>query len=243
MMKFKIEGKEYIVPEVMTIDYYTKIFKIKELFSEEYFTAKLVSIITGAPLDELLESDYENINFIAAQILSLLPKEQPQFVDRFELDGVHYGFFPNWRELSYAEFVDMDTISTKKQDELLNMLHVLCAVMYRPIINERSEHDFDIEKYDVKKMVKRSELFKNKLDVRYVLGAQSFFTRFGKKYLDYTQLSSIQTISIWTKIKMIWIMRKLMWKLIFKSHSVGSLSQTELVETILRSTTTSTKKT
>ena len=116
MMKFKIEDKEYIVPEVMTIDYYTKIFKIKDLFSEEYFTAKLVSIITGAPLDDLIESDYENINFIAAQILSLIPKEQPEFIDRFELDGVHYGFFPNWKDLSYAEFVDIDTISTKKQD-------------------------------------------------------------------------------------------------------------------------------
>ena len=122
------------------------------------------------------------------------------------------------------------------------MLHVLCAVMYRPIISERSEHDFDIEKYDVKKMVKRSELFKNKLDVRYVLGAQSFFTKFGKKYLVYSQLSLIPKLTRWQKIKMIWIMRKMIWKVIFKSHSVGSLSQTELLETILRSTTTSTKK-
>jgi len=129
MIKFKIDDKEYKVPEVMTIDAYSKIFKIKELFSEEYFTAKLVSIITGAPIEDLLESDYEQINFIAGQILTLIPITKPEFKDRFELDGVQYGFFPNWKDLTYAEFVDIDTISTKKQDEMLNMLHVLCAVM------------------------------------------------------------------------------------------------------------------
>lgn len=242
MMNFTIEGIEYKIPQVITIDLYSKIFKIKDLFTEEYFTAKLVSICTNAPVDVLLESDYEKITFIAAHILSLLPKETPKFVDKFELDGVEYGFFPNWRDLTYAEFVDMDTISTKKQDEMLNMLHVLCAVMYRPITNKRSEHDFDIEKYDVKTMVKRSELFKTKLDVRYVLGAQTFFIKFVKRYSDYFQLSLIPKLTRWNKIKLIWKMRLMIWKVLFNKPSVGISSRTELLQTILQNTNISTKK-
>ena len=242
MIKFKIDDKEYKVPEVMTIDAYSKIFKIKELFSEEYFTAKLVSIITGAPIEDLLEGDYEQINFIAGQILTLIPITKPEFKDRFELDGVQYGFFPNWKDLTYAEFVDIDTISTKKQDEMLNMLHVLCAVMYRPITEERSEHDFDIEKYDVKTMIKRSELFKNKLDVRYVLGAQSFFTKFGRRYLAYSQASLIPKMTRWNKIKLTWKMRRIIWAAIFNKPLDGMSSQTELLEMILQSTSISTKK-
>ena len=242
MIKFKIDDKEYNVPEVMNIENYSKIYKIKDLFSDDYFTAKLVSIVSGAPVEDLLEGDYEQVNYIAAYILTQLPKDSPKFKDRFELDGVHYGFQSNWRDITYAEFVDMDTISTKKHDEMLNMLHILAAVMYRPITEERSEHDFDIEKYNVKTMVKRSELFKKKLDVRYVLGAQTFFTNFARKYSAYSQLSSIPKLSIWMKIKILWIMRKVIWSTIFNKASVGTWSQTELLQTILQNTNISTKK-
>ena len=242
MIKFKIDEKEYEVPEIMTIENYSKIFKIKDLFSDDYFTAKLVSIVTGAPVEDLLEGDYEQVNYVAAYILGQLPTETPKFIDRFELDGVHYGFLPDWKSMSYAEFVDIDTISTRKQDEMLNMLHILSAVMYRPIINERSKHDFDIEKYDVKKMTKRAELFKSKLDVRYVLGAQTFFTNFGKRYSIYSQVSLIPKLSIWKKIKLTWMMRKIIWAALFKKPLDGMSSQTELLEMILRNTNISTKK-
>jgi hypothetical protein len=193
-------------------------------------------------VDDLLQGDYEQINYLATYILGLLPTDKPEFKDRFKLDGVDYGFFPRWQEVSYAEFVDMDTISTKKEDEMLNMLHILCAVMYRPIINERSEHDFDIEKYDLKTLNKRAELFKSKLDVRYVLGAQSFFTTFVKRYLVYSQLSLIPKLSRWQKIKLTWKMRSWIWRVIFRKPLDGTLSQTELLKTILQNTTISTKK-
>ena len=174
--------------------------------------------------------------------MELLPKIKPEFKDRFELDGISYGFIPKWQDMTYAEFVDMDTIATRKQDEMLNMLHILLAVMYRPITNERTEHDFDIEKYDVKKMTKRAELFKSNLDVRYVLGAQTFFTNFGRRYSVYSQASLIPKLSIWQKMKLTWTMRKIIWAALFKKPLDGMSSQTELLEMILQSTNISTKK-
>ncbi len=242
MIKFKLEDKNYEVPEVMTIGHYTQIYKIKDLFSDDYYAARLVSIFTGAPVEDLLETDFEKVNYLAYQIMELIPKERPKFKDRFELDGVHYGFFPDWKDLSFAEFVDMDTISTKKEDELLDYLHILCAIMYRPIIKERSEHDFDIEKYDVKSMKIRAELFKKKLDVGVILAAQFFFTNFAKRYSLYFQLSSIPKMTIWMRIKLLWTMRKLIMAGLSKRSMVGLLSSTDLLETILRSTSTSTKK-
>lgn len=243
MIKFRIEEKEYNIPEFISIENYSKIYKIKDLFSDDYFSAKLINIITDAKIEDLLESDYQEVSYIASYIMSLIPIKTPEFKDRFELDGVKYGFFPNWRDLTFAEFIDMDTISTKKPEELLDMLHILAAVMYRPIVEEKSEHDFKIEKYDVKTMTERAELFKKKLDVSYILGAQFFFIKFANRFLNYTQISSIQTLSLWTKIKIIWSLRKLIWSLIFRRRSVGSLSLTELLETILRSTNMSIKKT
>jgi hypothetical protein len=242
MIKFRIEEETYEVPNFISIDNYSKIYKVKDLFSDEYFAARLISIVTGAPIEDLLEGDYTEISYLSAYILSILPQEKPQFVDSFELDGIKYGFFQNWRDLTFAEFVDMDTISTKKPDELLEMLHILAAVFYRPIVEQKSEHEFKIEKYDVSSMKERSELFKKKLDVKYVLGAQFFFIKFANRFLNYSHLSSIPKISMWTKMKIMWNMRKIIWKTLFRKPTDGILSSTELLETILRNTNISITK-
>lgn len=243
MIKFKVDEKEYKVPDFISIENYVKIFKQKDIFSEDYFAAKIINKVTDCPVEDLLEGDAQEMNYVAAYILSLIPTESPKFIDRFELDSVHYGFFPKWRDLTYAEFVDMDTISTKKPDELMNLLHILAAIMYRPITTQRSEHDFDIEKYNIESMKERAELFKKKLDIKYILGAQFFFINYARTYSSYTQMSLMKNIPIWTRIKLIWKMRKMIWTIVFKKHSVGSLSQTELLEMILQNTNISTRKT
>jgi len=242
-MEIKLGEETWDIPNYMSIENYVKIYKLKDLFSEQYFAAKLINLITDAPFDMLVKQDYETINYAAAYIMSLIPIEKKlPFVDRFELDGIHYGFFPNWRDLTFAEFVDMDTISTKPEKELLDLLHILAAIMYRPIEYQISEHNFIIEEYDLDKMKIRAELFKKKMDMRYVLGAQTFFINLGKRYSLYSQASSIQTISRWQKIKIIWTMRKMIWKSLFKKSTDGFLSSTELLEMIIQNTTTSTKK-
>ena len=237
MIKFKIDEQSYTIPDYISIENYSKIFKIKDLFKEDYFAAKLVSIITGAPMDVLLDSEYQEIAYLAHSIISILPNEENEyFFDRFEIDGIHYGFFPNWRDLTFAEFVDMDTISTKKPEQLLDMLHILAAIMYRPIVNETSKHNFEIEKYDVESMKKRAEIFKKKLDVNYVIGAQFFFIKFAKKCLEPSLQSSMTKLSMWETIKLIWMM----WRMVFKATSnkrmVGSQWSTELRKMILQNT-------
>ena len=242
MIKFKIDEKGYEIPDVMTIGHYVKIYKIKNLFSDDYYAAKLLNLVTGAPVEDILETDYEQVTFLAEEVLKLVPQEVPKFKDRFVLDGVEYGFFPNWKDISFAEYIDMDTISTKKEDELLDMLHILAAIMYRPIVTERARHDFDIEKYDIKTMKIRAELFKQKLDISVVLSAQFFFINFARKYSAYFQLSSVMKLSIWTKIKIAWSMRKLIMNVLFKKSTVGSLSSINWLEMIIQNTSTSTKK-
>lgn len=243
MIKFLLENIEYEVPDYMNINSYVKVFKMKDVVTDEYFAARLVSEVSGAPMDKLMEYNYQEINYLAAYILSTVPKDkEAPFVDTFKIDDVEYGFFPNWRELSFAEFVDMDTIANKTGDEQLNMLHILMAIMYRPIKEKRSEHDFDIEKYDIKTINKRAELFKNKLNINIVLGAMFFFIKYEKKYFLYIQSSLIPKIGTMKKIKILWKMRKLLWKTLFKKPLDGTLSSTELLEMILQSTTTSIKK-
>ena len=242
-VKFKIEEKEYVINDFISIENYAKIYKVKDLFTDKYFAAKLLNLITDAPMDDLMTCDYEQINYLAAYILSLIPMEKEmQLIDRFEIDGVHYGFFPNWRDLTFAEFIDIDTISTKPTNELLDLLHILAAVMFRPIVEQISEHNFLIEEYDVKSMQIRAELFKKKLDIKMLLSAQFFFIKFAKRYSLYTQTSLIQKIPFLMKLKLIWKMRKQIAQAIFKKRTAGTQLSIELLQMILLNTTTSTKK-
>jgi hypothetical protein len=243
MIKFKLNKVEYKIPTILSIDNYVKIYKIKDLFTDEYFSAKLVSIVCGAPLEELLDTDYQQVDYVATEILKLVPTEKPKFKDRFELNGVQYGFFPSWEDLSFAEFIDMDTLSTKKEEELLNVLHILSAIMYRPITEEKNIHDFKIEKYDLEKMKVRAEIFKKELDVNIVLGAQFFFINYASRFSSYIQLSLMKKPSWMMTLKLLWVLRIPIWKRLFSKRSGGSLSSIELAEMILRNTKRYTKAT
>lgn len=237
MIKFKIEGKQYQIRDIMSIEDYVKIYKIKDLFDEEYFAAKLVSIVTDAPMEDLLECGYEEVAFLAASILQNLPKkDKVNFQDQFELGGTTYGFLPSWKELTFSEFVDLDTLSTKKADELLDNLHFIAAIMYRPIIRQHTKHKFDIEPYEMDSMIERAELFKKHLDVKILLGSQFFFIKFAKMYSSHSLQYSIPKLSIWTQVKLIWKM----WRMIYKIRSLqplgGFWSSTNLLKTILQNT-------
>jgi len=243
-LTFEVEGKIYTLPEFINIETYVKIFKIKDILSEDYFQAKLVHLVTGCPIEQLLEADYVYVGFLSNYVMGLVPRTNADFVDRFEIDGVHYGFLPNWKKgLSFAEYVDIDTLASKPYEELLDYLHVLAAMYYRPITNERSFHDFDIEKYTVDGLDERSLLFKKKLDAGVILGAQFFFTKSAR--ISSTTTHPSLTMSLWSQMKMVWKNRKIireMGPLLLKKDLDGTQLSTDYQMTILRNTISSLKK-
>ena len=243
MIKFSIDGIKYELPEFISIENYTKIYKVKDLFSDDYFAAKVINIITNAPIETLLDGEFEQIQRLAHYVLSLIPHDKPKFIDRFELDGIEYGFLPDWKDLSFAEFVDLDTLSTKKAEDILDNLHIIASIMFRPITESNKNNIYKIEKYNIETMKERSELFKRKLDIKYVLGAQFFFINFANKFSNSSPLYLMPTLSLWQKIKLIWMMRKFLGKTEdYKKLTDGSLSSTEFLKTILQNTKLSTKK-
>lgn len=233
-LTFEINEKEYQLPEFLNIENYVKIFKIKDILQddEEYASARVIHEITGCPMKELKEANFQQIQFLSSYILTLLPRDNEEFVDKFELDGVKYGFLPSWKKMSFAEFADLDTLGSKKPEDMINYLHILAAIYYRPIVKERSEHDFDIEKYDGENVDERAELFKKKLDSKIVMGAQFFFIKFVKKLQDPTRIFS--TMTTWEMIKMVWKNRKLLPLLVLNNDLDGMQSLIESQTTILR---------
>lgn len=240
---FELGGKEYQLPKYLTIGDYVKIFKVKDLFEDEYFSIKLINIITGAPMDLLMKANRQVINNLSGELLKIIPTREPGFVDRFELDGIEYGFIPSWKDMSFGEFADLDTLMTKKPEEMLNYLHIITAILYRPITKSKSEHKFEIEEYNVKTMEERAELFKQRLNVEYALGSQFFFIHFAKIYSRNTLTYSMSWMRVsWIQIKFVWKWRKQIWKNLWRKNSDGTLFLTELQMMILQDTIQSLRK-
>ena len=242
-VNFEIDGKEYELPNFMSIENYVKMYKVKDLLSDEYFAAKLINIMSDAPIDDLVEVNYQHIHYLATYIMSLVPQdEQPKFSDRFQIDNVDYGFLPSWKKVSFGEFVDLDTLMNKKGNEFLDYIHILTAIMYRPIITDPTKPEYEIEKYNTDTMVQRAELFKKQLDIRYFLGAQFFFTMFAEKFLQHTQSSLTTTQTLKDSIKLIWRYRKILKTLALNKDSDGTSLSTDLLKTILQDMNKSSKK-
>lgn len=231
-VKFELDGIEYELPQFINIENYVKVYKIKDVFSDQYFAAKLLNILTDAPVDKLLEGSWQEIEWLANYSMTMFPKDKKAFVDRFQIDGIDYGFIPSWRKLSFAEYVDLDTLITKKPDEVLDFIHIIMAIMYRPIITDPTVKEYKIETYNQETLQERAELFKKRLDIKYYIGSQFFFIQFAKKYYERTQQSS--TMTLWEKMKFIWKNRKMIKILLSEKDSDGTSYLTELLPMILQ---------
>jgi hypothetical protein len=242
MVSFELDKQEYKLPDFLSIENYVKVYNVKDFLGEEYFQSKLINAITGAKLESILKTNHSQINYLSQYIVSLFPDSKYPFYDKFELNGIEYGFIPSWKNMSFGEFVDLDTLLTKKEDEIINNLHIICAIMYRPITKKRKEHDFDIEDYDSKSMITRSELFLKELDVKYVLGGNFFFSVFAKQSLESSpQFLTLKNKSFWKKMALTWKMRKIIWKFLLNKPSDGTQLLTDYVTMTLQNTIKSSK--
>lgn len=240
---FELNGNTYTIPKILSIGNYVKIFKVKDLFDDEYFRVKLISIVTGADMKALDEAPADEVKYLSNEILKLIPIERPTFFNTFELNGVEYGFLPEWKKMSFGEFADLDTLMTKKPEEFLDYLHIVTAILYRPITKKLRKGKFQTEKYDMNKMEERAELFKEELDIEYALGAQFFFIQFARNYFNNIPMSLTQKIQReWKGIMFTMRNFKKIWKLLSKRDLDGSQFLIELQMMILEDTVKLSKK-
>lgn len=237
---FTINEKEYGIPEIVSIENYIKLYRVKDILSDEYALAKVINIFTGAPVDELLLANHKEVKYIGNRIMAMLPQDNNiPFKDTFKLKGIEYGFLPKWEKLSFAEYADIDTINKKKPEEVLDYLNVLAAIYYRPITKKISDHEFEIEEYDSDEALKRAEIFRENLDIQYVLGAQFFFIKFAKRSFSHSQSFSMTN---WEMMKFLWRNRRKIHQWISRIDSDGTPSLIDWQMMILQDTMKSSKK-
>ncbi len=164
------------IPEALnevTLKQYQKWLKIadgKEV--DNFLQQKMIEIFCNVPLKQVLQIKAIDVSSICESINKLF-EQKPKFIDRFNHNGKQFGFIPKLDEMSFGEYIDLDTYLTDWEQ-----MHKAISVLFRPItLNKKEQYlieDYEgSDKYDLQNVT---------LDI--VFGALVFFWNLRSELLN-----------------------------------------------------------
>lgn len=156
---------------------YLKFLAIAEQNEEsDFLHHKMIQIFCNVELKYIDQFKRTQLIEIVNSINSLF-ENVPEFKNRFELNGVEYGFIPNLEDITQGEYIDLDNYLPVNSD-----MNKAMAVMFRPI-KQRFKDKYIIEDYAGSSLY-AGKMLDAPLDV--VLGARVFFYHLGNELLKST---------------------------------------------------------
>jgi hypothetical protein len=136
---------EVKVPENLseiTLGQYQKYLKIQDGDNDEMMIAqKMIEIFCNVDLKYVTKMRWKDVQEITLTLSNMFD-EDSKFTKMFTLDKVQYGFIPNLDEITFGEFVDLDTYLQDWQQ-----MDKAMSVLFRPVdINVRGR--YNIKEYD-----------------------------------------------------------------------------------------------
>lgn len=156
------------IPESLsevTLDQYQQWLKVAEdKEMNNFLQQKMIEIFCGVTLKQVMLIKAKDIESIVVQISKLFNQKENKFIDRFKYQEKDFAFIPKLDDMTFGEYVDLDTYLADWQ-----LMHKAMAVLYRPITfkkkNQYLIEDYETaDKYNMKQMT---------LDV--VFGSMVFF--------------------------------------------------------------------
>jgi hypothetical protein len=155
----------------LTIGQYQKYVQIEEGESN-FKTLKAAEIFLGLPIREALKMQTTDFYAMTNELFEMLAQDHKlQPIVKYR--GKDYGFIPNLEELTFGEYIDLDSHLTDVQN-----MHKALGVLYRPI-TDRVGDKYDIEEYEPNEGYKDFPLGAG-------LGATLFFWTLRKELLSDT---------------------------------------------------------
>ena len=151
----------------ITLGQYQEYAKLQDL-SETDLQLKTIEIFCKVPPVLVRNMKATDIVEICS-IISGMFDTKHQLISMFKLNGVEYGFIPSLEDISFGEYVDLDTFIGDNDN-----LHRAVNVLYRPI-EHRKGNRYTIKEYNPN----TSETAKD-MPLDAVLGAIVFFYNLGK---------------------------------------------------------------
>lgn len=133
-------------------------------------------------IDDITGYKWEEISAKMNVVLLLMTTEYP-LVTKFEVEGVRYGFIPNFSEITTGELIDLDNLL------ISNNFEGIASILYRPIIKEDKKGKYEVEPYKAYD----EKIFEN-APVNFYLGFINFFFKSYQILKNHFHISSNKTI-------------------------------------------------
>ena len=160
----------------ITLDQWMKFtIMTKDIEDEVFLMEKTVEILCNIPLETVRKIEYNSITRICNE-LSVIFSKEPELEKTFVMDGVEYSFIPQLDDITFGEYIDLDTFLSNPEN-----IHKAMTVLFRPVKQKLADH-YLIEDYDParQKQMKR-------MPVHYALGALGFFLSLNRELLSNIQ--------------------------------------------------------
>jgi len=135
---------EVYIPDTLreiTLGQYQKYLKIQENNEDENFLAiKMIEIFCGLRGNTIMAMKANSIKDITL-ILTEMFNEKPQLVREFKMGGRNYGFVPKLEDMTFGEYIDLDTYIGD-----MNNIHRAMNVLYRPM-KQKYKEKYLVEDY------------------------------------------------------------------------------------------------
>jgi len=168
----------------ITLNQFQRYFKLSQRndISELEINMRKIEIFTDIPFQKVKNIKQSDYDYILKQIDEALTKDC-EFKNRFTLNGIEFGFIPNFDDMTVAELGDLRQYSNKEEE-----LHRTMSILFRPINGKDLLGNYTIEAYSG--TLAYSELMKQ-TPLNIVNGALGFFLNLQKELEFYILKSTV----------------------------------------------------
>ena len=181
-MKYTIQQPENL--NEISLKQYQVFLKDSENIEGHFLNQRMVSLFCGVSLSETLMISKKSIDEVVNDINALFEGDQA-LQQRFKIGSQEFGFIPSLEDMSFGEFVDLDSTIGDWDN-----MHLAMATMFRPITHTVGDK-YDIEEYtgqdkyaDVMRFAPLGAVF----------GALVFFWSLSNELLKATQASLVEEL-------------------------------------------------
>tara|TARA_R100001440_G_scaffold16711_1_gene28267 strand:- start:14637 stop:15290 length:654 start_codon:yes stop_codon:yes gene_type:complete len=129
----------------ITLGQYQDYLEAQEKIDDDYqLGSRMIEIFCKIPVQDVFQFRMSHITNIQKTLIKIFEHKTETLINRFKVHDIEFGFIPSLDEMTFGEYVDIDTyIKDWKQ------MHKAMAVLYRPI-ETKYEDRYNIVVYDGK---------------------------------------------------------------------------------------------
>ena len=151
----------------------------------EFFERKMIEIFCSIDSKNVNKIEYKSVKKIV-NLLNQMFDVKPDLVKKFQIDNKEFGFIPKLDDMSFGEFVDLDSSLTE-----WDTMDLAMGVLYRPIKNKL------LDTYTVKEYKPEDEINMKEMPLDAALSAIFFLIDLEKELTNHIHNYSTPMIQDW----------------------------------------------